>query len=186
VPQEHVSELPPLILHPFDTRVEAVSLADSAIGLHPDLNHLESRFSELRMLSFLGKDLDRWLAQCVEFAERRGGELERATEGSFLSLLLFDPPEAVTRKLSGWKIGNYQIVFTRALGLNLVYPFPPGREGVSETLLRNFHHYADELFDLRMKMKAGPELRSDRHTFEIYASSEYSRLLARSWGNPTS
>lgn len=183
---EGVRELPPLILHPFDTRAEATRLNESAIGPHPELKDLESRFSELRMLSFLGKDVDRWLAQCLEFAQTDGPDLEGATEASFISLLLFDPPLAAARKLSDWGIGNHQIVFSRALGLNLVYPFPPGPEGLSEGLLRNFHHYADALFDVRLKRRAGRELRGDRYTFEIYASSEYSRLLERSWDEPTS
>jgi hypothetical protein len=175
--------LPPLILHPFDARAESISLAGSAIGPDPELKHLESRFNELRMLCFLGKDLDRWLSQCVEAARSAAGP-EGVAEASFISLLLFDPPPSVTRKLTEWGVGNYQIVFSRALGLNTMYPFPPGPDNLSEPLLRNFHLYADALFDLRLKMSPGPELRGDEYTFDLYASNEYSRMLERSWNEP--
>jgi len=137
----------------------------------------------LRMLCFLGKDLDRWVGQCVEMSGKNP-EMDGASEASFISLLLFDPPEAVTLKMSQWKVGNYQIVFSRALGLNLVYPFPPDAKAVSESLLRNFHSYADALFDLRLKMSPGAELSGKDWHFEIYPSGEYSKLLERSWEEP--
>ena len=182
---QQLRELPPLILHPFDTRADSASLTTSAIGPHPERKYLESRFSELRMLSYLGRDLDRWLSQCLEASLGQAG-LEDAAEASFISLLLFDPPPPVTRKLTEWGVGNYQIVFTRALGLNTVYPLPPGPNSLSEPLLRNFHQYADALFDLRLKMSPGAELRGDQYTFDVYASNEYSRLLERSWNEPAS
>ncbi len=135
------------------------------------------------MLCFLGKDLDRWVGQCLEMAPG-GPDLQGVKEASYISMLLFDPPESVTRKMHEWGIGRYQIVFSRALGLNLVYPFPPVAQALSESLLRNFHIYADTLFDLRLKMGAGEELHGQECQFEIYASNEYSKLLERSWREP--
>jgi len=177
-------ELPPLILHPFDTRTALTKIADAGLASEADQRYLEGRFAELRMLCFLGKDLDRWLGQCVEVAVSLG--LKEFSEASFVSMLLFDPPPNVPRKMTEWGVGNYQIIFSRALGLNTVYPFPPGVDSISEPLLRHFHHYADTLFDLRLKTFAGAELCGAQCQLEIYASSEYSRLLERSWSEPLS
>src|SRR5437899_2812387 len=80
-----VWDLPPLILHPFADRGSSERLLEQsrnallACGLggengstQEELNHrlLDGRFSEIRMLFFLGKDLVRWTGQCQEFAER--------------------------------------------------------------------------------------------------------------------
>lgn len=176
-------ELPPVILHPFDVRAEPGTPVEGTIGSPADQRYFESRFAELRMLSFLGRDLDRWVSQCAEMTREIPG-LEEVTEGSFISLLLFDPPSAVTQKMTEWGIDNYQIVFSRALGLNMIYPFPPPANSLSEPLLRNFHLYADTLFDLRLKMSGGAELQGQKCAFDIYASREYSSLLERSWNKP--
>ena len=77
--------LPPLILHPFADADGPGKLVESSRaslklqGLLPagestreDLDRalLEGRYSELRMLFYVGKDLARWIDQCLEFAER--------------------------------------------------------------------------------------------------------------------
>src|ERR1041385_5135878 len=77
-------DLPPLILHPFADRASSERLLENSRnallacgalggnGTGEDLarRRLEGRFSEVRMLFYLGKDLVRWTAQCVEFTER--------------------------------------------------------------------------------------------------------------------
>jgi hypothetical protein len=181
--RSEIRELPPIILHPFDNRAGAARI-DSPIGSFSDQKYFEARYAELRMLCFLGKDLDRWLGQCMETSRGQAG-LEGAHEASFIGLLLFDPPVSVTRKMSEWGVGNYQIVFSRALGLNMIFPLPPPASALSETLLRTFHLSADALFDLRLKTFAGAELKGQNFQFELYASSEYSKLLERSWGDFT-
>src|SRR5207244_13426114 len=77
--------LPPLILHPFNERVPPSALLENSkaalmlSGLIPgdgtdpdDLKRrlMSGRYSEIRMLYYLGKDVFRWLDQCYEFAER--------------------------------------------------------------------------------------------------------------------
>jgi hypothetical protein len=82
--------LPPLILHPFadaagPSKLVASSRASLKLqGLLPagestqeDLDRalLEGRYSELRMLFYVGKDLARWIEQCVELVERNHDKL---------------------------------------------------------------------------------------------------------------
>ena len=82
---ERVWELPPLILHPFNERVAPSTLLESSkaalmlTGLIPDegvdrdglrRRLLSGRYAEMRMLFYLGKDVFRWLDQCVEWAQR--------------------------------------------------------------------------------------------------------------------
>ena len=82
---ERVWELPPLILHPFNERVEPSTLLQSSkaslmlSGLIPDegvdreglkRRLLLGRYAEMRMLFYLGKDVFRWLDQCLEWAQR--------------------------------------------------------------------------------------------------------------------
>src|SRR6266478_6921965 len=80
--------LPPLILHPFADANGPNKLAESSRaslklqGLLPqgeasredlDRSLLDGRYSELRMLYYVGKDLVRWIEQCLEFADRNRG-----------------------------------------------------------------------------------------------------------------
>src|ERR1700674_186338 len=78
-------ELPPLILHPFSNQQApavllqgskaALTLARLLPGDGEDRDNLtrklvESRYAEIRMLYFVGKDLLRWIGQCVELVAR--------------------------------------------------------------------------------------------------------------------
>src|SRR6476619_5882611 len=80
-----VWDLPPLILHPFQERVSPSALLDNSKaalmlsgllpsdGSDPDelrRRLLAGRYGEIRMLFYLGKDLLRWIDQCVEWAQR--------------------------------------------------------------------------------------------------------------------
>src|ERR1700693_6650335 len=86
--------LPPLILHPFADASGPGKLVESSRaslklqGLLPagessreDLDRalLDGRYSELRMLFYVGKDLARWIDQCLEFAERNRESLPAGT-----------------------------------------------------------------------------------------------------------
>src|SRR6202795_1622160 len=77
--------LPPLILHPFadsggpDKLVESSRANLMLQGLLPtgerssdDLERalLDGRFCEIRMLFYVGKDLLRWIDQCLELVSR--------------------------------------------------------------------------------------------------------------------
>ncbi len=195
-----VWDLPPLILHPFNERVPAAALLENSkaalmlSGLIPtdgaDRDELKKRllagrYSEMRMLFFLGKDVCRWLDQCVEWAERTpalvGREVERQ---SFASLLTSSPPEAVKGKLVRWGVADYASIFSRGIGMNAVFVEPPGFETLSEDFLRNYHRYADSMYrcylDAQVHCKLGPE----NFQFALYASGEYSRLLESQWADP--
>src|ERR1700757_1417562 len=78
--------LPPLILHPFadaagpDKLVESSRASLMLQGLLPsgerstdelDRALLDGRYCEIRMLFYVGKDLLRWIDQCLEHVERQ-------------------------------------------------------------------------------------------------------------------
>ena len=173
-------ELPPLILYPFKCQPSDVSFAEIDPCPEETRRGLESRYAEMCMLCYLGRDLDRWLRQCVEMVAGNP-HTDGLGESSFVNLLLFDPPAAVIRKMHDWDVPNFQLVFARAIGLNSVYPVPPAATGVSEPLLRSFHLYADALFEARVRLAPGAEIRHEDFDFEIYSSGEYARLLERDW-----
>jgi hypothetical protein len=192
-----VWELPPLILHPFNERVPPTALLDNSkaalmlSGLIPsdgtdrdDLTRrlLAGRYSELRMLFYLGRDVVRWLGQCVEWAERTPElsdcEIERQ---SFAGLLTASPPEAVKEKLVRWGVADYASIFARSIGINAVFGEPPGLETLTESFLRTYHRYADYLFRCYMDAQTHRKLGPENFQFALYASGEYSRMLESEW-----
>src|SRR3954464_13294009 len=114
--------LPPLILHPFNERIPPSALLENSkaalmlSGLIPNdgtdedslkKRLLNGRYAEMRMLFFLGRDIFRWVDQCVEWAGRvsefSGIEMEPQ---SFVSLLTASPPENVRQKLTAWGVAD--------------------------------------------------------------------------------
>src|SRR5579872_4510683 len=100
-------QLPPLILHPFNEHVPPSTLLDNSkaalmlSGLMPgDGTEPEAlrrrlmwgRYAEIRMLFYLGKDVFRWIEQCMDWASREpsldGAGIRRQ---SFAGLLTGDP-----------------------------------------------------------------------------------------------
>jgi hypothetical protein len=191
-------ELPPLILHPFSDQTGAGKLVQSSRaslmlnGLLPsdetseeELTRklIEGRLCEIRMLFFVGKDLLRWVAHCLDFIGSIP-ELKDAgiCEQSFAEFLVQNPPEAVKAKLRGWGVFDYKSIFSRAIGLNAVFCEPPEASQVSTDFIRNYFRFADHMFACRQQLQAFTELTVDNFQFEIYASGEYSRLLEKAWG----
>ena len=174
-------ELPPLILHPFDKRVDGDERSRVTGYETRTQQHLQARYDEFRMLCLIGKDLNRWLGQCAEMVST-DPVIAGLTESDFVTLLLFDPPVSVIQKMRVWGVKNYQIIFSRAIGLNAVFPHPPAASEVSESFLRKFHKYADALYDARLKSEDSSATLEQSFTFEIYASAEYSAYLANNWG----
>ena len=194
---ERVWELPPLILHPFNERVPPSALLENSkaalmlSGLIPsdgsdqeDLQRrlLAGRYAEIRMLYFLGKDVLRWIDQCVEWSQRvpelSGAEIRPQ---SFAALLTADPPEAVKEKLVRWGVVDYVSIFTRAIGLNATFIQPPGFDILAEGFLRNYHRYADFLYRCYMDSEPHGTVASANFRFALYASGEYSRMLESVW-----
>jgi len=174
------NELPPIILHPFNYGSDATESTEFICYSAPTKRYLETRYSEFRMLCLIGKDLNRWLEQCVEMTS--GDPLMAGVhEDAFIAALLFAPPVAVLKKLRSWGVINFQVIFSRAIGLNAAFPHPPSPSAVSESFLREFHKYADAMFDARLGSKDVERAREDPFTFEIFASGEYSSYLEKSW-----
>jgi len=195
---EAVWDLPPLILHPFNEHVApAALLANSKAalmlsGLIPNdgtdsdelkKRLLSGRYAEIRMLFFLGKDVFRWLEQCGEWASRVP-ELEALEihRQSFAGLLTANPPPSVREKLVRWGVGDYVSIFSRSIGLNALFSQPPGLEQLTEDFLRNYHRYADTLYRCFMESQPHCDIHAMNFRFELYASGEYSRMLADQWG----
>ncbi|HYW46989.1 MAG TPA: hypothetical protein VE959_29250 [Bryobacteraceae bacterium] len=195
---ETVWVLPPLILHPFNERVPPSALLENSkaalmlSGLIPNdgsnreqLEHrlLTGRYSEIRMLFYLGKDVFRWLEQCMGWVEHvpelKGAELHSQ---SFAGLLISDPPEVVREKLIRWGVVDFVSIFSRAIGLNAVFSDPPDYEVLSQEFLRHYHRYADSLYQCYMDSQPHRAIVPKNFRFELYASGEYSRLLEAEWG----
>jgi hypothetical protein len=189
--------LPPLILHPFSDANGPGQLVESSRaslimhGLLPQTGQsqeelerklLIGRYSELKMLCYVGKDLVRWIEQCLEFAAL-DAELARRgiTFQSFAYLLVHGAPTAVVDKLRRWGVTDYKGIFSRAIGLHSVFLTPPEREILSDGFLRNYYRYADHLFAARLALSKYPELEPGEFDFTLYASGEYARMLEREW-----
>jgi hypothetical protein len=194
---EAVWELPPLILHPFNERVPPSTLLENSkaalmlSGLIPSEGQdqeelkrrlLAGRYAEMRMLYFLGKDVLRWIDQCVEWAERMPelAELEIHRQ-SFANLLTKSAPDPVKEKLLRWGVADYVSIFSRAIGINTVFAQPPLADMLTEEFLRNYHRYADFLFRCYMDSQSHEPLLAANFRFDLYASGEYSRMLESEW-----
>jgi len=190
-------ELPPLILHPFSDQSGPGKLVQSSrasLMLNGLLPHdessedeltrklIEGRVCEIRMLFFVGKDLLRWIAHCLDFVSSIP-ELKDSgiREQSFAEFLVQSPPEKVRTKLRGWGVFDYKSIFSRAIGLNSVFCEPPDESQVSVEFIRNYFRFADHMFACRQQIQAFKEISIENFHFEIYASGEYSRLLEKSW-----
>ncbi len=193
---EKTWEMPPLILHPFCERISPAALLENSkaalmlAGLipsgaedHGELTRklLAGRYSEIRMLYFLGKDVFRWIGQCIEIAERipelDGSELKRQ---SFAGLLA-SPPKNVREKLVQWGVVDYQAVFARAVGLNTLFAEPPPLPTLAEDFVRNYHRAADLLYRAFMESEPHRVAAAKNFRFELYASGEYAKMLETGW-----
>jgi hypothetical protein len=145
---------------------------------------LSGRYAEIRMLYFLGKDIFRWMEQCEEQAGRIGDlEETRICAQSFAGLLTGNPPPNVKEKLIRWGVGDYPAIFSRAIGLNAAFAAPPALDSLTEEFLRNYHRYADGLYQAYMEAESHSVIAPANVRFEIYASGEYSRMLENEWGD---
>ena len=190
-------ELPPLILHPFsDNRgpemlIECSRAQVMLAGFLPlegssreQLEEvvLRGRVCEVRMLYYVGLDIDRWLEQCVEVAAREPALKDtRLSRGSFAGLLVNEPPPHIHDKLNTWGVADYKALFARALGLNAIFETAPDLDTVRSGFLMDYHRYADGFFRAWNEANAGVEATADAFSFDLYASGEYSRILERQW-----
>ncbi len=141
-----------------------------------------SRYLELRMLYFVGKDLERWLQQCAEFVENdRELADQNYSQQSFASYLIESTPTGVRNKLLSWGVVDYRNIFVRALGLRSVFQELPAFEAVSPTFLLDYHRFTDYLYACRQQLSPFTPIAANVFAFEIYASAEYSQILERQW-----
>jgi len=206
-PSSRILQLPPLILHPFNGGADAGQLVDGSLaalapeGLaeSPDeelvlrQRMLAGRYQEVRMLLFLGKDLFRWMQQCVEHVrggpgrhDRGMGEREqendaRIVEQSFAAMVVEAPPDSVRQKLENWGVTDRRGVFSRAIGIHSLFEAPPPADSLSPIFLKNYHRYADYAYICYQHSAAFLPLEASTCQFEIYASEEYARLLSDGW-----
>jgi hypothetical protein len=190
-------KLPPLILHPFADSNGPHKLVESSRaslmlqGLLPTGEHtaedlertlLEGRYQEVRMLFYVGRDILRWVGQCVEHVSRYP-ELQGTSfrPQSFAAYLVQNPPAEVASKLKKWGVADHKSIFSRALGLNVMLADMPPQETFSPEFLRNYHRYADQMFHCHLGQTHFADPGHLGFDFEIFASGEYSRMLEREW-----
>ncbi|MDE3197363.1 MAG: hypothetical protein KGN84_13520 [Acidobacteriota bacterium] len=188
-------QLPPLILHPFSGGGSVDELVDgskAALELEAsgklaneqefelERRVLIGRYQEIRMLLFLGKDIFRWLQQCVDCVARSESNT-RFSEQSFAALVVEQPPAGVREKLERWGVTDRRAVFSRAIGIHTLFASPPPIETLSPTLLKNYHRFADHAYICFQHLRPFEELTSKEFEFEIYASEEYAQMLSDQW-----
>lgn len=188
--------LPPLILHPFadpdgpnkllessrvSTLLQGMTLATSQRN-ELERRLLDGRYCEIRMLYYVGKDVNRWIDQCMEVVERMP-ELAQSgiSRHMFAHLLIDDTPKAVRDKLKQWGVADYRAIFTRGLGLNAVFAETPSRDAITDDFVRNYYRFADRMF-LSLYPNRADALEGVSFHFDLYASGEYSKLLEQEWG----
>jgi hypothetical protein len=190
-----IPQLPPLILHPFSGGGAAADLVDgslAAVALDRMVDSSEEemelrrrmlagRYQEVRMLLFLGKDIFRWMHQCVEHVRGSDAADERIVEQSFAALVVEAPPESVERKLEGWGVTDRRAVFSRAIGIHSLFEEPPPASSLSPIFLKNYHRYADHAYICYQHSRAFLPLDGANCQFELYASEEFARLLSNKW-----
>jgi hypothetical protein len=142
---------------------------------------LEGRYYEIRMLFYVGKDLVRWVEQCLEFVDRYPELRDRNyTFQSFVSYLTRKTPPAVQAKLRKWGVADYRSIFSRAFALNSMFADCPSRRILSDDFIRNYYRYTDTIFQTLLQTPA--EVDEREFHFELYASGEYSKMLEKEWG----
>ncbi len=185
--------LPPLILHPFSNQADAStllacsraselltkSLVSTPREAELERRVLEGRYCEVRMLFYIGRDVIRWVEQCLDFVKRNPGWGTDIRFQSFMLLLTESPPSNVTSKLRKWGVVDFRRVFSRAVGLNCVFSELPKLESLCPEFLREYYRYAEYMFSCRLSSGSFARLDPKRVGFEVYASGEYAELLER-------
>lgn len=192
-----ICKLPPLILYPFADSEGPVKLVESSRanlmlqGLLPagdfsseelERRLLEGRYCEIRMLFYVGKDVDRWIEHCIDFVERDETlSLVGYQYQSFADFLVNRPPKPVKDKLRRWGVADYKAIFSRAIGIRSIFAEVPEPEQLNPHFIRHYYRYADQMFLCRLHSATYAEINPEQFDFELYASAEYTRILEREW-----
>jgi len=194
---EEVYPLPPLILHPFTESASTVRVLESAKTSLSMLKEgqtegegqsdierqlLEGRYAEVRMLFYVGKDLFRWMDQCLDTCGRAPALVARDLHRqSFAQLLIKHTPDDVEEKLKSWGVVEYVRIFSRSIGIYAQYTEPPPRDTLQNEFLRHYYRYADYAFASWRDLRKSPQLPPENFPFTLYASGEYTRMLESQW-----
>jgi hypothetical protein len=134
------------------------------------------------MLYYVGKDVNRWIEQCVDQCSRAEETAHQDLKyQSFADFLVNRPPKPVKEKLKRWGVADYKAIFSRAIGLYSVFAEVPVRNQVSEEFEKQYYRYADQMFYCRQHSTPFREINHEEFRFDLFASAEYSRLLEKSW-----
>jgi len=191
--------LPPLILHPFSDlagpalllessraslMLQRVPAGDTAQREQLEKKILDGRFCEIRMLFYVGKDVNRWIEQCLECAAR-DPELSQLDVQwqSFARMLIENAPEDVKHKLCDWGVVDYKALFTRGLGLYSVFAEVPERSQLTDGFVRDYYRFADQMYECTVCRGPAANLAEQGCRFQLYASGEYARMLEREWAS---
>jgi hypothetical protein len=193
---EGVHPLPPLILHPFTESASTVRILESAraslsmirdgAAENEDLERqlLDGRFTEFRMLFYVGKDVMRWLEQCVDACARSTDLGERSLGAqSFAHLLIQQTPADVAAKLRSWGVVEFARIFSRSIGIHTQFKEPPPREMLQADYLRQYYQFADYAYTCWRDTKKHPVLNPAQFPFTLYASGEYTKILEEQWND---
>jgi hypothetical protein len=192
---EGVHPLPPLILHPFTESASTVRILESARASlsvlrdgaeNEDLDRqlLDGRFTEFRMLFYVGKDVIRWLDQCVDACGRSTELGERGLPAqSFAHLLIQQTPSDVAAKLRSWGVVEFARIFSRSIGIHMQFREPPPREMLQPHYLRQYYQFADYAYTCWRDMKKHPVINPAQFPFTLYASGEYTKILEEQWND---
>ena len=200
-PSKELCELPPLILHPFAQDSGPADVLESSraalmlAGILPDgdlgedaltRKLLKGRWEEIRMLCFIGKDVHRWLEQCAECTAgepRLSGQ--KLLRQSFAAFLVQKPPAPVQQKLRLWGVDDFTAIFRRSIGLASAFQTPPAQQELNPDFLKNYHRYADAMFQTFLAIDEWDAVQPSSFHFDIYSSGEYSRILESRWSEPS-
>src|ERR1700682_3120552 len=96
-------------------------------------------------------------------------------------LLAGNPPEAVKSKLVTWGVQDFASIFSRGMGLNMMFVAPPPFDILGAEFLSSYHRYADSLFRCYLESQPHRTITCDNFRFDLYASGEYSKMLETEW-----
>jgi hypothetical protein len=92
-----------------------------------------------------------------------------------------NPPDSITEKLRVWGVTDQKSVFSRALAINSFLNQPPTVESLSPVFLQNYHRFLDYQFICFQNLEPFTEIGSANFDVQMYASAEYSQILAEQW-----
>jgi len=130
------------------------------------------------MLWCIGRDLTRWIEQCLDYVGRCEELQDKEIRfQSFSTLLVETTPEAAVEKLKGWGVNDFRGIFARALGLNTIFAELPGLGTLTEDFLQDYYAITYQLYLTRHRAVKFLKLDPSDWQFEVYTSGEYIKII---------